>query len=57
MVFGPTKPSKSLYFTHLATFQSQIPPTNSVDEAFDVMWSFLTTNNIEPEELENNDPG
>jgi hypothetical protein len=33
MVFGPTQPLKSPYFTHLATFPSQTSPTNSVDEA------------------------
>src|SRR3972149_1886742 len=33
MAFAPTKPSKSPYITHLATFPSQISPTNFGDEA------------------------
>jgi len=33
MVFAPTKPLKSRYITHLASFPSQNLPTNSVEEA------------------------
>src|SRR5208282_2810293 len=34
MVSAPTKPLKSPYITHLASFLSQNSPMNSVDEAF-----------------------
>src|SRR5208282_1348692 len=38
MVSAPTKPLKSPYITHLASFLSQNSPMNSVDEAFFNSW-------------------
>ena len=39
--FGPTKPSKSPYTTHLAIFLNQTSPTNSVEEAVLLKGGFM----------------